>query len=163
MIEGSGSIPLTNGSGYGSRRLKNMWIRWIRIQMRIRIRIRNIELERLLTYVDWCSSPGSGGEVGAELADVLAHPPLPRVHDVHHIVQVGPASFLLLSAVCRGIRAYAEISLRQCCGSVTFLCGSGSPDPHLLLMDPDPTSFFSDFVFKDAKKITFFSYRIFFL
>jgi hypothetical protein len=38
MIEGSrpgsGSIPLTNGSGSGSRRLKNMWIR-------IRIRIRN--------------------------------------------------------------------------------------------------------------------------
>jgi hypothetical protein len=29
MIEGSGFIPLTNGSG--SRRPKNMWIRWIRI------------------------------------------------------------------------------------------------------------------------------------
>ncbi len=27
MIEGSGSIPLTNGSGSGSRRPKNMWIR----------------------------------------------------------------------------------------------------------------------------------------
>jgi hypothetical protein len=25
MIEGSGSIPLTNGSGSGSRRPKNMW------------------------------------------------------------------------------------------------------------------------------------------
>jgi hypothetical protein len=40
MIEGSrpgsGSIPLTNGSG--SRRLKNTWIRWIRIRIRIRIR-----------------------------------------------------------------------------------------------------------------------------
>ncbi len=40
MIEGygsraeSGSIPLTNGSGSG--RPKNMWIRWIRIQIRIR-------------------------------------------------------------------------------------------------------------------------------
>ncbi len=39
MIEGSGSgsrfgsIPLTNGSGSG--RPKNMWIRWIRIRMRI--------------------------------------------------------------------------------------------------------------------------------
>jgi hypothetical protein len=131
-----------------------MWIR-------IRIRIRNIELQHLLTYVDWCPSPGSGGEVGAELADVLAHPPLPRVHDVHHIVQICPAS-ILLSAVCRGVRAYAEISLRQCWGSLTFLCGSGSPDPHLSLIDPDPTPFFSDF--KDAKKITyFFSYRIFFL
>jgi hypothetical protein len=29
MIEGSGSIRLTNGSGF--RRPKNMWIRWIRI------------------------------------------------------------------------------------------------------------------------------------
>jgi hypothetical protein len=32
LIEGSGSIPLTNGSGSGSRRPKNMWIRWIRIR-----------------------------------------------------------------------------------------------------------------------------------
>jgi hypothetical protein len=28
---GSGSIPLTGGSGYG--RPKNMWIRWIRIRI----------------------------------------------------------------------------------------------------------------------------------
>jgi hypothetical protein len=36
MIEGSGSgsIPLTSGSGSG--RPKNMWIRWIRILIRIR-------------------------------------------------------------------------------------------------------------------------------
>ncbi len=27
LMEGSGSIPLTNGSGFGSGRLKNMWIR----------------------------------------------------------------------------------------------------------------------------------------
>jgi hypothetical protein len=32
MIEGSRSIPLTNGSGYGSMRPKNMWIQWIRIR-----------------------------------------------------------------------------------------------------------------------------------
>jgi hypothetical protein len=32
MIEGSGSIPLTSGSG--SWRPKNMWIRWIRIRIR---------------------------------------------------------------------------------------------------------------------------------
>jgi hypothetical protein len=36
MIEGSGSIPLTSGSGSG--RPKNMWIRWIRIRIRIWIR-----------------------------------------------------------------------------------------------------------------------------
>jgi hypothetical protein len=29
-MSGSGSIPLTNGSGSESGRLKNMWIRWIR-------------------------------------------------------------------------------------------------------------------------------------
>jgi hypothetical protein len=34
VIEGSGSIPLTDGSGSGSRRPKNMWIRWIRIWIR---------------------------------------------------------------------------------------------------------------------------------
>jgi hypothetical protein len=31
---GSGFIPLTNGSGSGSRRSKNTWIRWIRIRIR---------------------------------------------------------------------------------------------------------------------------------
>jgi len=31
-IEGSGSIPLTSGSGSGTGRPKNMWIRWIRIR-----------------------------------------------------------------------------------------------------------------------------------
>ncbi len=38
MIEGSGSgsIPLTNGSESRSGRSKNMWIRWIRIRIRIR-------------------------------------------------------------------------------------------------------------------------------
>ncbi len=35
LIEGSGSIPLTNGSGSGMH--KNMWIRWIKIWIRIRI------------------------------------------------------------------------------------------------------------------------------
>ncbi len=31
---GSGSIPVTSGSGSGSRRPKNTWIRWIRIRIR---------------------------------------------------------------------------------------------------------------------------------
>ncbi len=59
MIEGSrpGSIPLTHGSGSGSRRPKNMWIR-------IRIRIRNTAGNRdwpgLLDSWGWgCSSPWS--------------------------------------------------------------------------------------------------------
>ncbi len=36
IIEGSGTIPLTSGSGSGSWRPKNTWIRWIRIRIRIR-------------------------------------------------------------------------------------------------------------------------------
>ncbi len=65
MVEGSrsgsGSIPLTNGTGSGSRRPKNMWIRWIRI------RIRNIALISVVdrhrfdadpdqTFQFWCRS-----------------------------------------------------------------------------------------------------------
>ncbi len=42
MIEGSGYIPLTNGSG--SRRPKNMWIWWIRI--------RNTSHEELLAFIE---------------------------------------------------------------------------------------------------------------
>ncbi len=42
-----------------------------------------------------------------------------------------------------------EINASQCWGSVTFWCGSGSPDLYLWLMDPDstpdPTPFFIDF------------------
>ncbi len=46
----------------------------------------------------------------------------------------------------------------QCCGSVTFWCGSGSADPYHLLTDPDsdpdPANFVSDL--QDAKnKIIF--------
>jgi hypothetical protein len=43
---GSGSIPLTNGPVSGSWNPKNMWIRWIRI--RIRIRIHNTALKSTL-------------------------------------------------------------------------------------------------------------------
>ncbi len=34
--------------------------------------------------------------------------------------------------------------LGQCCGSMTFWCGSGSADPWLWLMDPDPAIFVID-------------------
>ncbi len=39
---------------------------------------------------------------------------------------------------------------RQCCGSMIFGCGSGSGDPCLSLMDPDPSIFV--FNTKDANK-----------
>jgi hypothetical protein len=42
MIEGSGSIYLTNGSGSGPLRPKNMWIRWIRNRIRIRNTARKV-------------------------------------------------------------------------------------------------------------------------
>ncbi len=63
-----------------------------------------------------------------------------------------------------GAFLYLRYSFRQCCGSMKFWYGSGSPDPYLWLMDPDPTSdptpFFIDF--KDAKKY-FFPYFFLFL
>jgi hypothetical protein len=49
--------------------------------------------------------------------------------------------------------------MHQCWRSLTFWCGSGSADPYLILLDPEPdpipdqTPFFSDF--KDARKIFF--------
>ena len=49
MIEGSGSISLTNGSGCGSGRPKNIWI--LRIRIRMRIWNRNTAcLEKRKTY-----------------------------------------------------------------------------------------------------------------
>ncbi len=50
MIEGSGSIPVTNGSGSGSRRPKNMWIRF-------RIRIRNTGSNNFLNIL-LCAGAG---------------------------------------------------------------------------------------------------------
>ncbi len=72
--------------------------------------------------------------------------------------------------------------MSQCCGSMTFWCGSGSADPCLGLMDPDPdsdpdadpdTSFFI-IGLQDANKklicflkvflhITFLRYRYFYI
>ncbi len=49
MIEGSGSIPLTSGSGSGSWRPKNTWIRWIRI----------LEAQKHVDPVDPDSDPDS--------------------------------------------------------------------------------------------------------
>jgi hypothetical protein len=43
---------------------------------------------------------------------------------------------------------------RQCCGFMTFLCGSGSADPCLWLMDPDRS--ISSLTFKSPTKNNFF-------
>ncbi len=68
-------------------------------------------------------------------------------------LSAAPAACQLASLRYRVITVTYIIALgkNQCWGSVTFWRGSGSPDPYLWLMDPNPTPFFSDF--KDAKKI----------
>ncbi len=51
--------------------------------------------------------------------------------------------------------------LHQCCGSMTFWCGSGSADPCLWLMDPDPV-LFSSLTFKmPTKKYLFKKKKLF--
>ena len=44
----------------------------------------------------------------------------------------------------------SHLTLCQCCGSMTFWCGSGSADPCRWLMDPDPAIFVIDL--QDASK-----------
>jgi hypothetical protein len=48
---GSGSISLTGGSGSGSGRPKNMWIRWIRIRIRIHNTVQNAKLVEINVYL----------------------------------------------------------------------------------------------------------------
>ncbi len=72
MIEGSGSgsragsrsgsIPLTSGSGSGSWRPKNMWIRWIQIRIRIRNTAFMYEDFRMIWY-----------ELGSKLTTPIEH------------------------------------------------------------------------------------------
>ncbi len=52
MIEGSAFIPLTSGSGSG--RPKNMWIRWIRIRIRIRILNTGSNISRCFFLTKMC-------------------------------------------------------------------------------------------------------------
>jgi hypothetical protein len=88
MIEGSGSgsIPLTNGSR--SRRPKNMWIRWIRI----RIRIRNTGIiQSFWHFVTHRCLPHLG------CGDGVVHPPHVLLHLVVRLPEhVEPLLLLLL-------------------------------------------------------------------
>jgi hypothetical protein len=82
----------------------------------------------------------------------LTLPPFDKDHDV----------MLFFKFYCPRTRKVRAQCFLQCWGTVTFWCGSGSPDPYLSLMDPvpnldptpDPTPFFNDF--KDVNKIVFF-------
>jgi hypothetical protein len=69
---GSGSIPLTSGYGSGSGRPKKMWIRWIRIRIRIRNTgflctggVSYAPFKSLLISNLFCTK-GEGGEGGRE-------------------------------------------------------------------------------------------------
>ncbi len=57
------------------------------------------------------------------------------------------------------------LTTSQCFGSMTFWCGSGSADPCLLLMDPDPAIFVIDLQEANKKlvflRITFWRYILY--
>ncbi len=53
------------------------------------------------------------------------------------------------------------ITVNQCCGSITFWCRSGSPDPCLWLMDPDPSIFIIDLQDANKKQIFKKSFSLF--
>ncbi len=58
-IEGSGSIPLTNGSGSG--RAKNMWIRWIRLWIQNREAQKHVDPDSDPEHCLWLMDPEPGG------------------------------------------------------------------------------------------------------
>ncbi len=60
------------------------------------------------------------------------------------------ASVMLLTLVQRFFHFRLRLSNIQCSGSMTFWCGSGSADPCLRLMDPEPAIFVIDL--QDANK-----------
>jgi hypothetical protein len=54
-----------------------------------------------------------------------------------------------------GFRIHNTVCGNQCCGSMTFWCGSGSADPCLWLMDPDRILLFSSLTVKMPTKNKF--------
>ncbi len=75
----------------------------------------------------------------------------PRPHLRPHLCHLRPAR--QHAHRCQGTRS--PLLFQQCCGSVTFWYGSGSADPCLLLLDPDPAIFV--IVRQNAKKNNLFS------
>jgi hypothetical protein len=71
MIEGSGSVSLTNGSGFGSVRPKNIWI--LRIRIRIRIRIRHTAVIHVLQFLEPLAREG----LNAKVLQYSSSPPPP--------------------------------------------------------------------------------------
>ncbi len=148
MIEGSGSVPLIKGSGAGSRRTKNIWIR--------RIRIRNTGTKeiffscRLRSVTQRCNNTGrvvyfnSANAVFIYKTKIICcSGPLLRGSERHGEGSVEGRSLSrghrLWRQVCTGIQAsYVPRSWRQVCtfavASVVYpgyrvrqCCRSGSP------------------------------------
>ncbi len=174
MIEGSGSgsgsMPLTNGSG----RRKNMWIQWIRNHLG---GPGNGGVGEDLGHDD--------GKVVLHAANDCHAQVVRRVLQHHHLhitpqqsVNASTAMFFLgyKNILWRGIRipkmypdlvrkikllkqkswtSFQRRTKKQCCGAITFWCGSGSADPCLWVMDPDPAICIMDL--QDANKKLIFS------
>ncbi len=91
----------------------------------------------------------SGGGYRTLLLSPAAHAKNPSLRSREH--QTGGAPNIERScwAVFPILIQIGPLSRLQCWGSVKFWCGSGSgsPDPYLWLIDPDPTPFFIDFNF----------------
>jgi hypothetical protein len=72
MIEGSGSgsIPLTNKSVFGSRRLKNMLTLWIRIRIDIFLKFistyKELPCREVTLFICPCPVAGGCGQTQAE-------------------------------------------------------------------------------------------------
>ncbi len=74
-----------------------------------------------------------GGLSASELDRKLITKQLSSLRNLHTVLGTGPV-------VLQGyfVVKWNKVRMGQCCGSMTFWCGSGSADPCLLLMDPDP-------------------------
>ncbi len=121
MIEGSGSGSIRLTSGSGSGRLKNMWIRWVRI--RIRIRNTGSVVDALLVR---SRHGGCSHVVGhLRLVDVLLLS-VPRSMAFHR--SVGYLSFVVTSCIMSGLfqAPFFEASSSMC-GKTSVL----DPDPDL--------------------------------
>ncbi len=159
MIEGigSGSVPLTNGSGFGSRRPKNICIRRIRIRNTDSnpIRIHNTVLKCTLGFQGgrWC-----GRQEGCE-DPVGAGRPVP--HRLRFLPPIRATDRHLRDKRPQAIGIFQEVthffqSLLQGCGSAFLSSGSGSS---ILGWIPIRIQGFNDQKLKKNyswKKITFF-------
>jgi hypothetical protein len=128
MIEGSGSgsKPLTNGSGSG--RPKNIWIRWIRNTGLLPAKLKEATIN-LNFYPVLCT------RITSKKAPIItAYSRCARRHVAWFRCSIYkiPEYSLALTIACQDLGhnlwwfcVYSTLPLQQCSGSVTFWCGSG--------------------------------------